>query len=77
MDILHDESRYGLRDLEERGYAGGKVHAIFVDAYGGEMDEPPDQGEMTDTQYSYYLSGWEQGVYDFVHGTIDDDMEDE
>lgn len=66
---------YGLRDFEERGYTAGDAHVRYVEAYGGDAEEAPDQYDMTDIQYAYYLAGWNQAIDDYANGT-DDTQED-
>lgn len=56
------------------GYETGQTHAIYVDAYGGDMDSEPESapGRIAEDDATLYVAGYMQGVEDWKNEQHED-----
>jgi hypothetical protein len=56
-----------LDQLIEDGYHWGWSHANYAIAYGEEIcTEPTRPTGLSDVEFSYYLSGYDQGIKEYI-----------
>lgn len=56
-----------LDQLVEDGYHWGWSHANYAIAYGEEIyTEPTRPTGLSDVEFSYYLSGYDQGIKEYI-----------